>query len=85
LKTSPAESFLTDCLFQLRQVKEHVLDDLVSRSLVADRKRIRGAPIERRFIEESGRRGSNLEISLLGRQVVAKTPLAWHNQPLQAD
>jgi len=27
---------------------------------VADRKRIRGAPIERRFIEESGRRGSNL-------------------------
>ncbi len=42
----PRDAFRTDRQFHLRQVKQHVLDDLVSCPLAADRCQVRSAPIQ---------------------------------------
>jgi hypothetical protein len=42
-----------------------------------------GEPVKRRFMFWSGRRGSNQEISLLGRQIVARSPLSCFRLALE--
>jgi hypothetical protein len=40
------DAFRTNSLFYLRQIKQHLLDDVLSFSLAADRGQVRSAPIE---------------------------------------
>jgi hypothetical protein len=48
------DAFRTNCLFHLRQVKEHLLADLGSRSLAANGKRLGRAPVEQPVIRAEG-------------------------------
>jgi hypothetical protein len=48
------DAFRTNCLFHLRQVKEHLLADLGSRSLAATGKRLGRAPVEQPVIRAEG-------------------------------